>query len=149
MNTVRWSDALLLAFEPMDKVHHEFVALLADAQNAPDERLPKAWAAVLDHTVMHFHREDEWMRRTRFASGENHMLQHRVVLNVMREGLALAHAGDFQAVRHMSGELALWFAKHTQSMDAALALHMRREADALASAPGARARTTGIVLNPH
>ena len=60
-------------------------------------------------------------------SADNHILQHRVVLNVLREGLVMARAGDLQPVREMAGELAAWFAKHTQSLDAALALHMRRE----------------------
>ena len=42
MNTVEWSDALLLDFEPMDGVHREFVDLLALAQSAPDATLPQA-----------------------------------------------------------------------------------------------------------
>ena len=125
MNTVEWSDALRLDYPPMDDVHHAFVDLLALAQAAPDGALPQAWSAVLDHTVLHFGQEDEWMRRTRFAAAENHTMQHKVVLNVLREGLALARAGDMKAVRDMAGELAAWFAKHTQSLDAALALHMR------------------------
>ncbi|MBQ0917960.1 MAG: hemerythrin domain-containing protein [Hydrogenophaga sp.] len=127
MNIVEWSDALLLDFEPMDGVHREFVDLLALAQSAPDATLPQAWAAVVDHTVEHFGREDDWMRKTRFSAAENHIIQHRVVLNVLREGLAMARAGQMDAVREMAGELAVWFAKHTQSLDAALALHMRRE----------------------
>ncbi len=138
MNTVEWSDALLLDFEPMDSVHREFVDLLALAQGAPDAALPQAWSVMLDHTERHFHQEDEWMRKTHFASADNHMLQHRVVLNVLREGLAQARAGDCQPVREMAGELAAWFAKHTQSLDAALALHMRRE-PSLRAAPVARA----------
>lgn len=125
MNTVEWTDALRLDYPPMDDVHHAFVDLLALAQTAPDEALPQAWSVVLDHTVMHFGSEDAWMRRTRFAAADNHIMQHKVVLNVMREGLALARAGDLKAVRDMAGELAVWFAKHTQSLDAALALHMR------------------------
>lgn len=125
MNTVEWSEALRLDYPPMDEVHHEFVDLLAMAQAAPDAALPQAWSAVIDHTVQHFGREDEWMRRTRFAAAENHIMQHKVVLNVLREGLALARTGQLQAVREMAGELAVWFAKHTQSLDAALALHMR------------------------
>ena len=125
MNTVEWTDALRLDYPPMDDVHHAFVDLLALAQTAPDEALTQAWSAVLDHTVRHFGSEDEWMRRTRFASADNHIMQHKVVLNVMREGLALARAGDHKAVRGMAGELAVWFAKHTQSLDAALALHKR------------------------
>jgi hemerythrin len=109
----------------MDDVHHAFVDLLAMAQNAPDATLPQAWSAVIDHTAMHFGREDEWMKCTRFAAADNHIMQHKVVLNVLREGLALARAGDLAAVREMAGELAVWFAKHTQTLDAALALHMR------------------------
>lgn len=148
MNTVEWSDALLLDFEPMDKVHREFVDLLAMAQSAPDDALPQAWSAVLDHTVHHFGREDEWMRKTRFASADNHILQHRVVLNVLREGLAMARAGDLAPVREMAGELAAWFAKHTQSLDAALALHMRRDLSERAAAPAAH-RSQGPHRDAH
>lgn len=125
MNTVEWSEALVLDYLPMDEVHHAFVDLLALAQAAPDDALPQAWSAVVDHTVLHFGREDEWMRRTRFAAADNHIIQHRVVLHVLREGLAMARSGNLQEVRAMAGELAVWFAKHTQSLDAALALHMR------------------------
>lgn len=127
MNTLEWSDALLLEFEPMDAVHREFVDLLAKAQRASDTELPQAWAAVVTHTEQHFGREDEWMRKTRFASAGNHILQHRVVLHVLREGLAMARDGQMGAVREMAGELGVWFAKHTQSLDAALALHMRSQ----------------------
>jgi len=145
MNAVEWSDALVLDFEPMDAVHREFVDLLALAQSAPDATLPLAWAAVVDHTVEHFGREDDWMRKTRFSAAENHIIQHRVVLNVLREGLALARAGQMDAVREMAGELAVWFAKHTQSLDAALALHMRREP----AGGGAPRRTRGGGTTAH
>ncbi|MBS3996864.1 MAG: hemerythrin [Hydrogenophaga sp.] len=127
MNTLKWSDALLLDFEPMDSAHREFVELLGLAEAASDAALPLAWAAVVDHTAEHFGREDEWMRSTRFATAEHHMLQHRVVLNVLREGLALARKGELAAVREMACELGAWFPKHAQSQDAALALHLRRE----------------------
>ena len=142
MNKVQWSDALLLGYEPMDEVHRAFVGLLAAAQSASDDALPAAWQAVVEHTEQHFGREDEWMKRTRFASAENHMLQHRVVLNVLREGLAMTRAGQFSAVREMASELAVWFAKHTQSLDAALALHMRGQS----THPVRGARTRAV---PH
>lgn len=44
----------------------------------------------------------------------------------MREGAARAAQGDLQVLRVMASELALWFPQHAQSMDAALALHLRR-----------------------
>ncbi len=149
MNTIEWSDALSLDFEPMDKVHREFVDLLALAQSAPDSALPQAWSAVVDHTAQHFRREDEWMRKTRFSSADNHILQHRVVLNVLREGLVMARAGDVDRVREMAGELAAWFAKHTQSLDAALALHMRREPEATGADRPRRTTTPAPGAHPH
>ena len=149
MNTVEWSDALLLDFEPMDKVHREFVDLLSLAQHAPDEALPQAWSAVLEHTAHHFAREDDWMRKTRFAAAENHILQHRVVLNVLREGLAMARAGDLQPVREMAAELAAWFAKHTQSLDAALALHMRSQTTVLGAGAGRTSSAQRGLAPPH
>ena len=147
MNTVEWPESLLLDFPPMDEVHHTFVDLLALAQTAPDETLPQAWSAVIDHTVRHFGSEDDWMKRTRFAAADNHIMQHKVVLNVMREGLALARAGNMAAVREMAGELAVWFAKHTQTLDAALALHMRSVQNA-APAPSRRVHRSSAAA-PH
>jgi hemerythrin-like metal-binding protein len=127
---IEWSDALLLDFEPMDQSHREFVALLASAQLADDTRLKACWHAVTEHTQQFFRREDEWMRQSHFAHAGTHMLQHRVVLNVMREGLQMAQTGQFAPLREMANELAAWFLKHTQSLDAALALHLRGEPQA-------------------
>lgn len=126
MNTIEWTDALALDFEPIDTLHHAFVDLLASAQQAPDGALAQAWTALLNHTAAQFGWEDDWMQRTGYPSASSHMLQHRVVLNLLREGLAQARGGQLAAVREMAFELAAWFAKHTQSQDAALALHMRR-----------------------
>jgi hypothetical protein len=53
-------------------------------------------------------------------------MQHKVVLQVMREGLQHGQNGDLKMIRLMAGELALWFPQHAQAMDASLALHMRR-----------------------
>ncbi|MFP5467254.1 MAG: hemerythrin domain-containing protein [Gammaproteobacteria bacterium] len=129
MEPIAWSDKLLLDFEPMDSVHRDFVVVLAAAQSADDAHLERAWMEVIDHTRSHFEREDQWMRGSGFASADSHILQHRVVLNVLREGLALARNGQFGGVREMATELAAWFDKHAQTQDAALALHMRRQAE--------------------
>ena len=129
MNTLEWSDALVLGFEPMDRVHREFVALLGQAQSATDAQLPSAWSEVIDHSAKHFERENQWMRKTHFAGATEHMLQHRVVLNLLREGLAMTRRGELSPVREMAQELATWFVKHNQSLDAALAMHLQGQAD--------------------
>jgi len=127
MNTVQWSEQWLLDFEPMDEIHRAFVDLLARAQQAPDDALIAAWTDVIAHTERHFGQEDDWMRKTHFSGAQQHILQHRVVLNLLREGLMMAQGGKPATLREMAHELGAWFAKHTQTQDAALALHMRRQ----------------------
>lgn len=126
MAQLEWSDALNLDLPLMDDTHREFVDLLAAVEQAEDAQLQLAWQALVEHTDQHFGQEDAWMASTRFASGNCHSMQHRVVLQVMREGAARAAQGDLKVLRVMASELALWFPQHAQSMDAALALHLRR-----------------------
>ena len=125
MPPLQWSDALVLDLPAMDDTHREFVELLAVVDTAGDDTLLAHWRTLVDHTEAHFGREDQWMRDTRFSSTNCHSVQHQVVLQVMREGIALAEAGNPGAVRQMARELAVWFSQHAQSMDAALALHLR------------------------
>lgn len=126
MAHLEWSDALHLDLPLMDDVHREFVDLLAAVDTAADAQLLPAWRALVDHTDHHFAQEDRFMVATRFASGNCHTTQHRVVLQVMREATTRAQQGDLQVLRVMASELAQWFVQHAQSMDAALALHLRR-----------------------
>ncbi|GAB3481251.1 hemerythrin domain-containing protein [Polaromonas eurypsychrophila] len=126
MAHLEWSDALSLDLPLMDDTHREFVDRLAQAQSAGDDRLAAAWQDLITHTDAHFGQEDRWMLATRFASTNCHSMQHKVVLQVMREGAAEAADGKLGALRAMASELALWFPQHAQSMDAALALHLRR-----------------------
>lgn len=125
MTLLTWSDNLSVGFAPMDTLHKQFVERLTAVENAPDSDLATHWAQLIECTHDLFDRENRWMERTHFGSSQNHTLQHRVVLNVMREGLAQAKHGQNQDVRRMASELASWFAKHIQSLDAALALHLK------------------------
>lgn len=126
MPSLQWSDALALDLPLMDDTHREFVELLAHVEASDDTTLLDAWQTLIAHTDDHFGREDEWMKNTRFASSNCHSMQHEVVLKVMREGLERGQTGDLASVRQMASELGLWFPQHAQSMDAALALHLRR-----------------------
>lgn len=120
-----WTDALVLGLDFMDDTHQAFVELLARCEAAPDADLLPLWRELVAHTEDHFGREDRWMAQTGFASGNCHSVQHRVVLQVLREGTVRAEEGDLGPVRQMIGELATWFPQHAQTMDAALALHLR------------------------
>lgn len=145
MAVLEWSETLALDLPVMDETHQEFVDLLARVERAPDDELTRAWNVLIAHTEAHFGREDAWMRDTGFASGNCHSTQHQVVLQVMREGAQQAAAGQLGVVREMARQLAPWFVGHAQSMDAALALHLRSvgfdPASGRIDAPGALPRT--------
>lgn len=125
MSTLQWSDTLASGLSFMDDTHHEFVDLLATVVHAEDAHVLSAWQTLVDHTDDHFSREDRWMRDTRFSSTNCHTTQHQVVLQVMREGVERGQMGELAVIRQMAQELGVWFPHHAQSMDAALALHLR------------------------
>lgn len=124
MPTLPWSRELELGLPAMDQTHREFVALLARAQASSDKALADAWQALIDHTEAHFAQEDAWMRATQFAQAKCHSIQHRVILQVMREGAARAAEGNLTSVRLMTRELAIWFPQHAQTLDMPLAAHL-------------------------
>ena len=123
MTTLQWSESMGVDMAQMDATHQESVQLLQAVQGADDARLMAAWEQLLAHTEAHFAAEDRWMQATQFAAGNCHSLQHQAVLNIMREGGA---QGDLRVLRTMAEELTVWFPQHTDSMDAALAAHLRR-----------------------
>jgi len=125
MAPLQWSDALSHDLPFMDRAHQRFVSLLALVDAADDKQLERAWRALVEYTSDLFALEDERMEATRFASRNGHSLQHRVVLEVMCEGLVQAGEGRLLQVREMARQLAGWYVGHVRTMDAALALHLR------------------------
>ena len=124
--TLEWSDALGLELDFMDDTHREFVDLLGATEMAEDDVLLERFVALITHTEEHFGSEDRWMADTNFSSSNCHSMQHNVILQVMREGLKRGkEQGNLALVRQMAHELGIWFPQHAQTMDAALALHLR------------------------
>lgn len=125
MATLEWNAQLEQNLPAMDATHREFVDLLAQVEAANDAQLTGLWREVVAHTQAHFDMEDRWMQDTGFAVENCHSGQHKVVLEILRESLAQAEAGDLALVRAMTRDLASWFSYHAQTMDAALAQHLR------------------------
>ena len=87
VSTLQWSEDFALGVGAMDQTHIEFVDLLAEVQQAPDDTLLAKWEELIDHTQVHFDNENRWMVETRFAAGNCHTTHHKAVLDVMRDGL--------------------------------------------------------------
>jgi hemerythrin-like metal-binding protein len=123
--TVKWSEALCLDLDFMDDTHREFIDLLGAVETADDDQVVQRFDAMIEHTDAHFGAEDRWMKETHFSSSNCHTMQHSVILQVLREGLRRGREGDLNLLRDLARELGVWFSQHAQSMDAALALHLR------------------------
>ncbi|WP_353233383.1 hemerythrin domain-containing protein [Diaphorobacter ruginosibacter] len=126
MTALQWSDEMALDLPLMDSTHKEFIELLQAVEAADDASLLTVWKELVEHTDAHFGQEDRWMADTRFASSNCHSVQHKVVLRIMREGQERAEKGELFVLREMGRELQTWAVQHTQLMDSALALHLRR-----------------------
>ena len=103
MPALPWTEGLELGLSFMDDTHKEFIDLLARAEAADDATLPAVWEELVAHTADHFGREDEWMLATGFALGNCHSSHHKVVLQVLRDGLAKAASGDMARVNSPAG----------------------------------------------
>lgn len=109
----------------MDDGRKTLVKLLGLVYAATDTSLVLRWRDVVQHASGVFERENRWMRMTQFSSAHIHSTQHKVVLQVMQEGLSAGESGDLAVTRKMVYVLGQWFANRSQSMDAAVALHLR------------------------
>ncbi len=128
MNTpdpLEWTDALLLGYPAMDRLHEEFVAEVEALRSAPDDQLAARLSQVRDHLEAHFGQEDQWMRETEFPPRDCHIDEHAAVLNSVREVQALLAQGDhLQTCRGLADELARWCPGHADYLDSALAAWM-------------------------
>jgi len=121
-----------VGYEPMDALHREFHDLLAALQQPGDEG--ENLLALHEHLLRHCSQEERWMRASKFPACDCHEAEHEMLLEVVAEVRRRFDAGDSEIVTRLAQELPQWFEVHANTMDAALAVHLRdREA---VSAPG-------------
>ena len=116
-----WNDADVLGYGPMDRIHEEFVDLVARLQVAPDDELIEGLAALEQHLQAHFGEENTWMRETEFPPRDCHIEQHDAVLKSVHEVQALLAQGNTAVCRGLVQALADWFPNHATHLDSALA----------------------------
>jgi len=122
-----------VGFEPMDSMHREFHDLLVALQQPGDEG--EKLLALHEHLLRHCSQEERWMRESSFPACDCHDQEHEMLLEVVAEVRRRFDAGDSEIVVRLTQELPHWFEAHANTMDAALAVHLRDLA--AASAPGA------------
>ncbi|ABM40049.1 bacteriohemerythrin [Polaromonas naphthalenivorans] len=116
-----WEDKLLIGHEQMDDEHQAFAHIIQALLKAPDNAIASCLADVIAHATQHFAQEDEWMCNLDFPARQCHMDEHAAVLRSAAGVKLRVHAGDHQAARLFSQELAAWLPPHVQHLDSALA----------------------------
>ena len=116
-----WNDMFLLGYEAMDETHREFVAAVANLQEAEDDRLESALHEVLDHLERHFRQENNWMQDTNYPAVACHVAEHNAVLSSGQDVREALSRGDLALCRRYGDELAAWFPGHADYLDAPLA----------------------------
>jgi hemerythrin len=115
---------VLMGYAPMDAVHAEFEALVAEALACPDAELHDTLVRVKAHLASHFGQEDAWMRDTAFPAVDCHIDEHAAVMKSAGEVLPLVAAGRHDVGRSFAAELRNWFPGHADYLDSALAAWM-------------------------
>lgn len=115
-----------VGFAPMDDIHREFHDLLA-ALGEPGDQGEKL-LALHEHLLRHCAQEERWMIDSAFPACACHAREHETLLEVVSEVRRRFDAGDSDIVRSLAEELPRWFEQHANTMDAALAVHLRESA---------------------
>ena len=114
----------------MDATHEAFIALLRAATEATDADFPARFAELFDHTRAHFAEEDAKMLASRFPAIGEHVGEHRRILGELTLFQRSVRAGRTRMARaYLADTLPAWFGLHLITMDAALAAHLRRQAE--------------------
>lgn len=119
--TFEWTDGFVLGFQPMDATHQEFVEIVNELIQCPDEEFVSTMEKFKVHAQSHFGLEDQWMRETEFPAGDCHIGEHAAVMASFEEVFALAKSGDTNTGRGFARELQKWFPGHADYLDSALA----------------------------
>ena len=118
---LEWSDELLLGYGPMDSVHQEFVACVANLVSANEGEMLERMRQLIVHVQHHFDEENSWMIETNFPAKECHIDEHAAVLKSIIEVNDLVMQGDMSSCLRLSKALMDWFPGHADYLDSALA----------------------------
>ncbi len=113
----------VVGYGPMDDIHREFHDMLAALEQPGDEG--EKLLVLHECLLRHCAQEERWMRASNFPSRAAHEREHETILEVVAEVRRRFDAGDMEIVTRLAQELPQWFEEHANTMDSALAVHLR------------------------
>lgn len=127
LDTLSWSEELVLGDPRTDHTHQEFIDLVNATTAAASEKKLALYQQLVQHTIEHFAQEERWMTACGIPSDFCHFSQHNSVLEVMKEVERRALAGEVAYIGSMIEALVEWFPTHASSMDAGLVSYLQEK----------------------
>jgi hemerythrin-like metal-binding protein len=117
-----------LGMTEMDNTHREFIAQVAALIAASDAEFPALFQALVNHTRAHFTVEGNLMRASKYRGFPEHESEHHRVLGELLQLNRTLKRGHLPLVRaYVKEGLPEWFDTHLAMMDAALAMHLKKQ----------------------
>ena len=125
----QWDDARhTLGMDEMDNTHREFIAQVAALIAADNAEFPALFQALVNHTREHFAAEGQLMRASKYKGLPEHESEHHRVLGELQQLNRTLKRGHLPLVRaYVKEGLPEWFDTHLAMMDAALAMHLKKQ----------------------
>ena len=115
-----WDEEMVLGNEALDQTHLEFVGILNQLAQTPEDELLPVLDKAIEHTQAHFDLEEGWMARLSFPAAGCHVSEHTQVIGVMRQVRERVAAGETHFAYVLATELSAWLRIHATTMDYAL-----------------------------
>ncbi len=127
-----WDDKVhALGVAEMDATHREFTALVNMLAECDDVDFAALFEKLLEHCRLHFTNEGRLMRISRFpALNEHEGEHHRVYGDLVQMNRAVQRGRLMLPRAFVKQGLEEWFGLHLSTMDAALAVHLKRVGEA-------------------
>lgn len=126
----RWDESRhALGMDEMDSTHREFIAQAAALIAADNREFPALFQALIIHTAAHFKAEGVLMRASKYRGLPEHESEHHRVLGELQQLNRTLKRGHLPLVRaYVKEGLMEWFDTHLAMMDAALVMHLKKQA---------------------
>lgn len=119
---IKWSDKFRSGVEKLDNRHKELIELINKLQRqitkgSGKEEMGKLMSEIYDHKKTHFAVEERLMLDHNYPQYEQHVKEHREMLDKLsklKEDLA---AGNNMATVELVGLLSDWLVNHISGMD--------------------------------
>jgi hemerythrin-like metal-binding protein len=128
-----------VGYQPMDDLHREFRDLVIALACSDAGDYGTSLLDLHEHLLRHCAVEERWMRGSDFPSSACHRQEHEMLLEVVSEERRRFEAGEVQTVQQLAAERPRWFEIHANTMDGALASHLRDRTEQAGEAVGALA----------